>query len=116
MKPLRQLQRGLPGSPSPHKGQDKQSPRGKEDKDKGGCVCGSLLRSALRSTRRGTDGHRDSLHQHLRETEVHTHTHAPRNRSMELRERPRKASKPRGRAQLRPERRKLWGSQGPGYR
>lgn len=74
MKPLRQLQRGLPGSPSPRKGQDKQSPRGKEGKGKGGCVCDSLLGSVLRSTRRGTDGHRDSLHQHLRETEVHTHT------------------------------------------
>lgn len=31
----------------------------------------------------------------LRYTHTQTHMHTPRNRSMELRERPRKASKPR---------------------
>lgn len=95
----------------PRKGQDKQSPRGKEGKQKGRCVCDSLLGSVLRSTRRGTDGHRDSLHQHLRETGgTHTHRHTRTHQETGDRAERKALGKglktKRGRAQLRPERRK----------
>ena len=109
-----------PGSLSPNKGQSKRSQRGREGKDKGGGMCDSLLRSGLAhmaGALTGTGTVYTNILGKLKytHTHTHTHTHTPRNRSLELRERSRNVKTKRIRAQLRPERRKPWGSQGPGY-
>lgn len=103
-----------PGSLNPNKGQRKKSQRGREGKAKGGGMCDSLLRSGLAHMAGALTG-TGTVYSDILGKLKYTHTHTPRNRSMELRERSRNVKTKRVRAQLRPERRKPWGSQGPGY-